>query len=272
MTAKLHTEILDGVAIVRFDNPPLGFLDGEMAVAFDAQLQGLVARKDLRVIVLTGATDGVFIRHFDLGELAQSADALAAGPPSTGAHWEESIFHRITRQIETCDVPVIAAINGDCMGVGLELALACDMRIARSGPYSIGWPEMNIAMFPGGGGTVRLARMLGPALAFELIATATVLEPLEAQRRGLVNHVASDPLGLALELAKTLAQRSRSGIAAAKRIIGASNDLSIEGALSLEQMEVNARLGSEEVRAALQTYVRTGTDLRQLAEPGEQKM
>lgn len=266
MTDKLGVEERDGIAIVRFDNPPLGFIDGEMTVALDAALERLAAREDLRGIVLTGATDGVFIRHFDLGELAQMADTVAAGPPPCPARWDESIFHRITRRIETCDVPVIAAINGDCMGGGFEIALACDVRIARGGPYSIGMPEMNIAMFPGAGGTVRLARLVGPALAFELLATATVLEPAEAQRFGLVNRVAADPLALALELAGAMASRSRSGIAAAKRIIHASADLSIEDALSLEQTEVNARLGSDEVRGVLHAYVRTATDLRKQIE------
>lgn len=268
MTGKLHIEKRDGIVVIRFDNPPLGFLDGEMTGALEQQLDNVLADSATRSIVLTGASDGVFIRHFDLPELSQAAEVLAAAPPpQREAEWDDSIFHRITRRIETCDVPVIAAINGDCMGVGFELALACDVRIAKAGPFSLGMPEMNIAMFPGGGGTVRLARLLSPAQAFELIATARVLEPLEALHFGLVNAVTPDPLAAALTMAEQMAKRSASGIAAAKRIVGQARDLSMEQALTLEQREVNARLGSDEVRAVLRAYAATGEDLRNLLPP-----
>lgn len=270
MAGTLTLERDAGIAIIRFDNPPLGFLDGAMTVAFETQLEALLADPALRAVILTGAQDGVFIRHFDLGELAQAAEALALAAPSPNpVEWHDSIFHRLTRRIETCDVPVIAAINGDCMGVGFELALACDIRIAKAGPWSLGMPEMNLAMFPGGGGTVRLARLLPAAEAFELIACARVLDPAEALQRGVINAVSPDPLVAALAMARTMAQRSPSGIAAAKRIIRQARDLSIEQALTLEQREVHARLGGDEVRSALQRYVDTGADLRTLLPANE---
>lgn len=265
---ELHIDQQDGIVVFRFDNPPLGFLDGEMTAALEQQLDVVLADPATRAIILTGAGDGVFIRHFDLAELSQAAETLAASsPPEREAEWDDSIFHRITRRIETCEVPVIAAINGDCMGVGFELALACDVRIARTGPFSLGMPEMNIAMFPGGGGTARLSRLLSPAQAFELIATARVLEPVEALHFGLVNAVSPDPLAAALALAARMVARSASGIAAAKRIIRQARDLTMEQALTLEQREVNARLGSDEVRAALRAYASTGEDLRTLLPP-----
>lgn len=265
---SLHIERRDGIALFRFDNPPSGFLDGAMTGALAEGLDQVLADVAIRAIILTGAGDGVFIRHFDLPELSCAAEALAAAPPpARPADWSDSIFHRITRRIESCDVPVIAAINGDCMGVGFELALACDIRIARAGPFSLGLPEMNIAMLPGGGGTARLARLIAPSLAFELIATARVLEPVEALHWGVVNAVSPDPLASALALAERMKARSATGIAAAKRVIRQSRDLPIEQALTLEQREVDARLGGEEVRAVLRAYAASGEDLRRPMTP-----
>ncbi|MCH7629610.1 MAG: enoyl-CoA hydratase/isomerase family protein [Proteobacteria bacterium] len=251
------------IAVLRFDNPPHGFLDGAMTAALDAHLTALASDQPLRALILTGAQDGVLIRHFDLAELAGAADAIAASPADAGATWQDSIFHRITRALETLDVPVIAAINGDCMGVGYELALACDIRLARRGAFTIGLPELHIAMFPGGGGTVRLARLLGPARALELIGTARVVDPDEAARLGMVSAALDDPLEAALAMARKFASLSQSALADAKRLIHAGTDLPLEEALTLEQRMVNARLGSDEVRGVLHRYVQSGTDLRQ---------
>ncbi|MFN8619096.1 MAG: enoyl-CoA hydratase/isomerase family protein [Steroidobacteraceae bacterium] len=259
---KVHIRSDGTTAIIAFDNPPLGFLTGEMTGQFHAALTEVLGRDDVRALVLTGETPGVMIRHFDLPELSAMAEAMAADPPTARAKWDDSIFHQITRRLETCDIPVIAAINGDCMGVGFEIALACDIRIAQAGPFSIGLPEMNIAMFPGGGGAVRLARAVGVARALEWIATARVLEPHEALALGLVSHVVADPLAYALAMARDMARRSATGIAAAKRIVHAAQDAGIEDALTIEQQEVNDRLGSDEVREVLRAYAKSGADLR----------
>jgi enoyl-CoA hydratase/carnithine racemase len=252
----------DGIAILTFDNPPLGFLTGDMTEALELHLQALSDDAGVRVLILTGAQDDVLIRHFDLVELTAVADALVDAPADPEASWQDSIFHRITRLLETMDVPVIAAINGDCMGVGFELALACDIRLARRGPYSLGMPEMHIAMFPGGGGTVRLARLLGPSRALELIATATVVDPDEAARLGMINAAVGDPLAHALVMARRMAALSRGAIAGAKRLVRQAGETGLEDALTLEQRMVNGRLGSEEVRAALHRYADFNEDLR----------
>lgn len=252
----------DGIVVIRFDNPPLGLLDGAMTVALEAMIDRLADDPAVRAVILTGQQPDVFIRHFDLAELAMAAEAVAADGADASALWSSSPFHRITRRIETMDAIVIAAINGDCMGVGFELALACDIRIAAAGDHSIGMPEMHIAMFPGGGGTARLARLLGPARAIELICTATTLDPQRALQSGMINRVVPDALAEALAMATKIASLSPSAIAAGKRIVRASVDLSIEEALTVEQRAVNARLGSDEVRAALHGFVAAQADLR----------
>lgn len=251
-----------GVAVLAFDNPPLGFLDSAMTGQLDGLLAGLAANPDLRALVLTGATPGVMVRHFDLGELSAVAESLAGVAPDPARTFADSIFHRITRVLEGLEVPVIAAINGDCMGVGYELALACDIRVAQRGAFTIGLPEVHIAMCPGGGGTARLARLIGPGRALALIATGTVLDPEAALAAGLVDQLADDALAAALAMARAIAARSPGAIAAAKRVVLAARDLSIDDALTVEQRAVDARLGSDEVRSILRRYARTGADLR----------
>lgn len=251
----IRHQLKDHIAIIRFDNPPHGLFDREMTAHLEALLGALAADEEVRVVVLTGQQPDVFIRHFDLPELANMAEALAgldpAPDPDPEATWESSPFHRITRCLETMPQPVIAAINGTCMGVGYELALGCDIRIASEGDYPIGLPELNIAMLPGGGGTARLGRLVGQAVALELICSATTVTPQQAARLGMVNRVEPEALAAALQLAQDIARLSPSGVAAAKAVIRASADLDITDALTLEQRAVNGRLGTAEVRAAL---------------------
>ncbi len=265
----LDYSVEDRTAIIVFDNPSSGLLTGSMAQALEVRLDQLADDREVGTVILTGGQPDVFIRHFDLEELAAAADALADQPAPPDARWDSSLFHRITRKLETLPQVIIAAINGTCMGVGYEIALACDIRIAGVGDYDIGLPEMNIAMCPGGGGTVRLARLLGPATALELIATATTVSPDRAAELGLVNRVEPDALAAARNIANDLAIRSPGALAAAKRIVNRARDQDIESALTQEQREVNARLGSDEVRSRLRAMVHDRTDIRQSPGPGK---
>lgn len=259
---KVNHQIDDQIAVVRFDNPPAGLFDGEMTRQLETLLGQLATDENVRVVILTGQQSDVFIRHFDLKELAEMAEAFATTEPNLEASWNSSPFHRITRRLETMPQPVIAAINGTCMGVGYELALGCDIRIASEGDYAIGLPEMNFGMFPGGGGTARLGRLVGSALAIELICSGATMDPQQAARLGLINRVEVDSLQAALQLARKMRDLSATGIAAAKAIIRTTADLDIEAALTLEQRAVNARLGSEEVRTAIGEMVRSDRDIR----------
>jgi enoyl-CoA hydratase len=251
-----------GIVVLRFDNPPHAFLDAAMTGMLESLVARLADDEEVRVVVLTGAAPGSFIRHFDLAELSVAAEARVAVGNPVSADWRESPFHRITRTIETMAKPVIAAIDGPCMGVGLEIALACDIRIAGKGDYPIGLPEMNIGMFPGGGGTVRLGRLIGMSRAMALICAADTVGPEQALALGLVESVEDDPLDAALVLAHRIAALAPTGVAEAKRLIRASVDVPIEAALTLEQQAVDRRLGTEEVRGLLSAIVETGRDLR----------
>jgi len=131
--------------------------------------------------------------------------------------------------------PVIAAINGLCMGGGFELTLACDIRIAGRSVTAIGLPETRVGIFPGGGGTQRLPRVIGEAKALELILRGRVLAAKAALELGLVHELADDPLARALEIAAEFAARPPEGVAYAKRLTRAALDRPLSEGLADER-------------------------------------
>jgi enoyl-CoA hydratase/carnithine racemase len=212
----------DGIAVLRLSNPPQGFMDDASEAGIEAALDAIDADDRLRVVVITGAQPGVFVRHFDVGVLEQRARALAA----RGLRFDparpvpEAPIHRITRRIETSARIFVAAINGFAMGGGFELALACDLRIAQEGDYRIGLPETNIGLLPGGGGTQRLTRLVGPGRALEWILLGRTFAPREAAALGLVNACHDGPaLDHALEIAGALLRRHPLALTHVKRLV-----------------------------------------------------
>lgn len=260
----LVVEAIDGVAVIRFVNPPSGLLTGAMTVELDTQIRTLAEDSAVRAVILTGGQPDCFIRHFDIAELAVAAAAVRANPPDPNAEWHSSLFHRISRFLEQMDKPTIAAINGICMGVGYELALACDLRIASRGEYPIGLPEVNIGICPGGGGTVRLTRLLGVSRALELLYTGQTFPPERAAAVGLVNWVAADALADARALARDLTTRSPAALAAIKQVSRVSADLDIEAALTAEQRVVNLRMGSTEMATLMHEMTARNLDIRDI--------
>ena len=140
-----------------------------------------------RAIILTGGIEGKFITHYSVDELA----AMAADPAACAQIFPAASagFHRMLDRIMLMPKAVIAAINGDCMGGGYELALACDFRLAADGPYQIGLPEAVLGILPGGGGTQRLPRLIGRGRALEVLLFGNVYNPREAEKMGMVNRV-----------------------------------------------------------------------------------
>jgi enoyl-CoA hydratase/carnithine racemase len=212
----------DGIAVLRLSNPPQGFMDDASEAGIEAAMDAIDADERLRVVVITGAQPGVFVRHFDVGVLEQRARALAA----RGLRFDparpvpEAPIHRITRRIEARGRIFVAAINGFAMGGGFELALACDLRIAEEGDYRIGLPETNIGLLPGGGGTQRLTRLVGPGRALEWILLGKTFAPREAAALGLVNACHAGPaLEQALEIAAALVRRHPLALTHVKRLV-----------------------------------------------------
>ena len=151
---------------------------------------------------------------------------------------------------------VIAAINGDCMGGGYELALACDFRLAADGPFQIGLPEVLLGLLPGGGGTQRLARLIGRGPALEALLFGTVYSPQDAHRIGMVNRVvpAAQLMSTAMEWAEALAKRPPRSIAAIKRAVYLGSDRDLDTGLYVERSEMAGIIISEDARTLMGAY------------------
>ena len=172
----------DGVAVIELNNPPVNAYTLDALNELDAAI--LQARGDdgVWVIVVRGAGE----RFFSAGPDARQF--LAASPR---ARYHMALFAAETfSRLEATPKLAIAAINGTALGGGLELALACDLRLARRGEkVQLGLPEANLGLMPGAGGTLRLPRLIGKGRAMELLVTGKSITPDYALTLGLVNHV-----------------------------------------------------------------------------------
>src|SRR5262249_26346489 len=163
-----------------------------------------------------------------------------------------AVFNRI----RTIQKPVIAAISGWALGAGCELPLSCDMIVA-SDSAKFGQPEINIGVIPGAGGTQRLVRAVGKALAIELILNNRTLTAQEALQYGLVNRVVpqSDYLNEALTLAEEIASRAPLAVRAAKRMINQSYERFLADGLAEEKQVFYSLFNSEDQKEGMQAFV-----------------
>ncbi len=209
------------IAIVTFSNPPHGFMDGQTEAELPAILDTIEKDPAIRCAVITGAQAGVFIRHFSVHELEKRAKTMKARGLAfdTARPVPATSLHASFRRIEAIGKPFIAAINGIAMGGGFELALCCDIRIAKAGLYSLGLPEINIGLLPGAGGTQTLTRLIGQARALELMLLGKTVSPRRALAYGIVAECTTGPvLPRALEIARKLAAKSPQALAHIKRL------------------------------------------------------
>jgi 3-hydroxyacyl-CoA dehydrogenase/enoyl-CoA hydratase/3-hydroxybutyryl-CoA epimerase len=179
----------DGCAIVTWDDPAraVNVLTGPALAALDAAIARAAADEAVRGVVLTGGKDGVFVAGGDLDQIA----TLGAGDLDAADMFRRTgaVLAQLRRQ-ETCGKPVVAAINGVCLGGGLEIALACHRRIAVDSRHAkIGLPEAGLGLMPGAGGTQRLPRLVGVPEALGLIMMGKQLSPEEALAKGVVHEV-----------------------------------------------------------------------------------
>ena len=236
-------------AVLRYDNPPHGHMNSAGANAVLGEIRKAAADEDIRVIVLTGAAPDTFINHYDVAELVAVAEALRAGQ-ITVRQFDHAPFVDLGDQIAAAPKPVIAAINGRALGGGFELALACDIRIAGAAVTEIGLPETRIGIFPGGGATQRLPRLIGEARALAFILNGAIVDAQEAARLGLIAAVADDPLAAALTMAESLAAKPAAGLAAAKKLIRGALDQETQAGLIGERRAFAELLREDEAALA----------------------
>ena len=243
-----------GAAVMTYANPPFGTMTAAGAQEMLDEIRPLVDDDAVRAIVITGGVPGIFIRHYDVGELSTMSERLAEAPPpppTQPAARPTTGFLALVDLIAEAPKPVVAAINGLCMGGGFELSLACDLRIASPGVEAIGLPETRVGIFPGGGGTQRLPRVVGEAKALEIILRGLTFEADEALRIGLVHEIAENPLTRALNIAAEWESRGAEGIAYAKRLTRAALDRPLDAGLADERASFLAVMQTASARQGL---------------------
>ena len=195
------TEVIESTAIIRFNRPaernPLSLATLQ---ELKTTLAALLARDDIKVIIFTGTGDA-FLSGANIRELSQLDTHSALGFAKFG----QNIFQTIA----DAEQITIAAINGYCMGGGLDLALACDIRVASEAAV-FSHPGTRLGIITGWGGTQRLPRIINKATALELILTARRLTAREALSLGLITNVSDSPLNQAMTIARSSLKRSNS--------------------------------------------------------------
>ena len=199
----------------------------------------LATAPQLRAVVITGQGDKAFCAGADLKERSGMSIAEVHA-------WLDSL-RQMTTGLEAARVPFIAAMNGSAYGGGLELALACDARVAVE-TCEMGLTEVTLAILPGAGGTQRLPRLIGVGRASELILTGRRIPAAEAERIGLVNQLAApgQTQVKALELAEGIARNGPVAVAAAKSAIQKGLGLSLDQGLSLERTQYEKTLSTQD--------------------------
>jgi enoyl-CoA hydratase len=237
------------VGIILMNRPPANALNQDLVHELDTMLDQVAADQEIKVVVLTSALK-VFMAGADIKMMLDISEA----------EFEKTInaTQKLTLKIEEIPKLVIAAINGHALGGGCELVLACDFRFMARGKARIGLPEVSLGLLPGGGGTQRLARLLGKTKALELIVTGESLSADEALAIGLVNKVFEpDELKLGtLEFANMLAEKATVATGMIKKCIGKSVDLGINEGLAFEgHALLDLLFKTEDAREGLKAFI-----------------
>ncbi len=261
------TENRGKIVILKAGDPETGFMDELGLEALHKEFRRAEASEETRAIIITGAAEGAFVQHFRLPEIEKTSRKLIERGASygedsyVGERTMDLLFHRFAAS----RLPIIAAMNGNAQGIGLELALACDYRIALDGDYLIGFPEIRLGTLPGAGGTQRLTRLIGTGPGMEMILFGEPVSPREALALRIVHSLsADDVLGSALARAEQLAGMPPLAVAYCKRLVHAAGSLSLREGLDLERRLFMDLLTREDALARVAALNRAGKDLRDI--------
>jgi enoyl-CoA hydratase/carnithine racemase len=238
-----------GVVLVTFNRPPMNPLSKALLGAIADAARELASDPDVKAVVFAGSEKA----------FAAGADVKAFELSDAGARAVAADFRATCDAIGAIARPVIAAIRGYALGGGLELALACDLRIA-SESSRVGQPEILLGIIPGGGGTQRLARLVGPARAKELVWSGRQVRADEALRLGIVDEVvaADAVVDRALALATHFARGAVAAMGQAKRAIDDGFDLPLAQALDLEADCFAATFVTDDARIGVASFLEHG--------------
>ena len=265
-----HLEIEDQgqIIICYLSNPPTHTLTAQGLLEIHDFLDSLVSNKELRILAFTGAGEDVFIRHYEVGELADTAEKNIGRQEETKKPDNNPIkelhgFHKMLLKIRDLDAIVVAGINGNTAGGGCEFSLGCDLRVMSSGDYFIGLPETSVGILPGGGGTQRLARLIGSSRALDLILHGQLISNVKALEFGIINEILPKEsfLKSLKEYCQILANRAPIALREVKRAIHRGMDLPLEEALLLEQEAFNKTMNSKDAAKAMRTMLNSKEEI-----------
>jgi len=252
--SKLDYAVKDGIALITLNDPPANTYSYEMMQQLDRAI--LDARMDdaVQVIVLTGKGEKFFCAGADIRMLA---DVTPSFKYYFCLHANETLS-----RLEQTPKLVIAAINGHCVGGGLEVAMAADLRVARKGAGKLGLPEVSLGVLPGTGGTQRLVRMVGKSKAIELMATGQLFDFERGVELGIVNQLfeaetAEQFAQMVHEYAAqfTTPTKAAHAVGRIKRAVQTGAEISFETGLALERELQQQLFQSEDAKEGLQAYV-----------------
>jgi enoyl-CoA hydratase/carnithine racemase len=229
------------VAVVTIDNPPVNALSARLLEELEGELDRLDGDASTRAIVIRGAGERAFVAGADISEFP----TLRESPPERGGSARG--IQKLGARMDAARTPTVAAIHGYCLGGGLELAMACDVRVAAA-DAQLGQPEIKLGLIPGGGGTQRLPRLVGHGRALLLNLTGDPISGQQAYEWGLVERVvpAAELMEAALALARTLAERSPHAIGVLKELAAETRDAPLADGLRREADAFVRTLTSED--------------------------
>jgi enoyl-CoA hydratase/carnithine racemase len=244
----VSVQIVDQVAIVEINRPPVNALNAAVIVELAAALDRVDADPTVAAIVVRGGGERAFVAGADIAEF------VGLGVDTGSAH-VTGVQH-VIRRVAICGKPVVAAIRGFCLGGGLELALGCDIRVAAE-DAQLGLPEIKLGLLPGGGGTQRLRRVVGPGRARLLTLTGDPISAATAYDWGLVDRVVPvEQLEEAvLDLGRTFAERSAHALAELKALFNATEDAPIADGLPLEAAAFGRCVASPDGREGVAAFL-----------------
>ncbi|GAB7003992.1 enoyl-CoA hydratase-related protein [Nocardioides sp. AN3] len=246
----VRLEVEDGVGTIRLDRPKMNAISFAVQAELEAVAQEAAAREDVKAVVLYGG-ERLFAAGNDVKEMAELsfADMVAHGDSVQAA----------TTAVARIPKPVVAAVTGYALGGGCELALAADLRFAADDAV-LGQPEILLGLIPGAGGTQRLARLIGPSRAKDLIYTGRFVKAEEALAIGLVDRVvpAADVYAEAVAWARQFATGASYALRAAKEAIDQGLEVDLATGLEIEKIRFAAVFGTEDARTGMASFVENG--------------
>ena len=265
-----HLRIEDNgnYVICYLSNPPTHTLTSSGVNEIHSFLDQIEKRDDLRVLAFTGDGENVFIKHYEVGELANTAERNLETKKDKQDPKELHAFHTMLLRLRDLDAIVVAGINGNTAGGGCEFSLGCDLRIMADGNFLIGLPETSVGILPGGGGTQRLSRLIGSSRALDMILHAQLLSPKEAFDLGIINKLVSE-VSFNEELisyCEDLSNRAPIALQQVKKIIHQGLEMTLEESLLLEQKAFDVTMNSKDAARAMRALLNTQENIEDVSE------